>query len=81
MQREDLLQDKPKEKKDPNIIFVSEWHPTLSTIPSILKQNYHIIENDPVLKKIFPTKPLVAYLRPRNIRHHVVKNDLIKKVK
>ena len=81
MKREDLLQDKSKEKKDPNIIFVSEWHPMLRMIPSILKQNFHIIENDPVLKKIFPTKPLVAYRRPKNIRNHVVRNNMVKKEK
>ena len=79
MKREDLLCDKKKEKRDPNVIFVSDWHPTLSTIPSILKKNLHIIENDPVLSKVFPSKPLVAFRRPKTIRNHVVRNDIGKK--
>ena len=79
MKREDLLRDKPKEKRDPNVIFVSDWHPSLNTIPSILKKNLHIIENDPVLSKIFPAKPLVAFRRPKTIRNHVVRNDIRKK--
>ena len=77
--REDLLQDKPKEKKDPNLIFVSDWHPVLGNIPSILKRNFHIIENDSVLTKVFPSKPLVAFRRPRTIRNHTVRNDIRKK--
>lgn len=81
MKREDLLLDKIKDKKDPNVIFVSDWHPSLSTIPSILKKNLHIIENDPVLSKVFPAKPLVAFRRPKTIRNHVVRNDTRKKEK
>ena len=77
--REDLLQDKPKEKKDPNLIFVSDWHPILGNIPSILKRNFHIIENDSVLTKVFPSKPLVAFRRPKTIRNHTVQNDIRKK--
>ena len=78
IKRDDLLQDKPKEKKDPNTIFVSDWHPILRTIPSILKNNFHLIQNDSSLTKIFPTKPLVAFRRPKTIGNHVVKKDLRK---
>ena len=76
IKRQDLLQDRPKEKRDPQTIFVSDWHPMLSNIPSILKKNFHLIENNSVLTKIFPSKPLVAYRRAKNIKNHVVKNDL-----
>ena len=76
--REDLLQDKPKEKKDPNLIFVSDWHPILGNIPSILKRNFHIIENDSTLTKVFPSKPLVAFRRPKTIRNHTVRNDVLR---
>ena len=79
IKREDLLQDKKKEKKDPNSIFVSDWHPMLKNIPSILKQNFHLIENDSSLTKIFPSKPLVAYRRPKTIRNHVVRSDVLRK--
>ena len=78
MDREELLQDKQKEKKDPNTIFVSDWHPMLNNIPAILKRNFHLIENDSELAKIFPSKPLVAFRRPRNIRNHVVRNNIYK---
>ena len=81
MDREELLQDKQKEKKDPNTIFVSDWHPMLNNIPAILKRNFHLIENDSELTKIFPSKPLVAFRRPRNIRNHVVRNNIHKEDK
>ncbi len=79
LDRKDLLEDRTKEKKDPQTIFVTDWHPVLNTIPSILKRNFHIVENDSELIKIFKTKPLVAFRRPRTIRNHVVRNDICKK--
>ena len=70
-----MLQDKPKEKKDLKRIFVSDWHLILSNIPSIPKRNFHLIRNDSVLTKIFSSKPLVAFRRPRTIRK---RNDIYK---
>ena len=81
LKREELLQDKQREKRDPQTIFVCDWHPKLSSLPAILKQNYHIIENDPELSKIFPTKPIVAYKRPKSIRNHIMRSDIVKKEK
>ena len=51
IKRDDLLLDKQKPKKDPQTIFVSEWHPSLSTLPSILKKHFHLIESDQELTK------------------------------
>ena len=40
MDRNELLRDQTRENKDPQTILVSTWHPKLSTIPSILKNNF-----------------------------------------
>ena len=37
--RHDLLLDKLKTEKDPQTIFVSEWHPNFKSLPTILKKN------------------------------------------
>ena len=75
MKRGDLLKDKPNKEKDPQTIFVCDWHPNLSSIPSILKRNFHIIESHPDLAKIFPSKMTVAYRRPRAIKDYIVRNN------
>ena len=71
-----LLQDKNKEdaKKDPQMIFVCEWHPILASVPSILKKHFPILENDTRTAGIFPSNPLVAYRRPKCVKNFVVNN-------
>ena len=59
------------------MVFVSTWHPLLKFLPSILKKNFHLIENDPTLSQIFSTKPTVAFRKMKTIRNHVVKNDIL----
>ena len=76
LDRKYLLEDRLREKKDPQTIFVADWHPVLNKIPTILKRNFHIMENDAELSKIFETKPLVAFRRAPTIRNHVVRNDI-----
>ena len=58
MNRNELLQDRIRENKDPQMILVSSPHTKLSTIPSILKNNFHLISSDPKLSK---QKPTVTY--------------------
>ena len=76
IKREDLLRDCSKKKRDAGSIFVSDWHPKLSKIPFLLKKNFHLIENNSELTKIFPANFTVAYRRSKSIRNHVVRNDL-----
>jgi hypothetical protein len=79
MDRSELLDDKRKDKKDPQVIFVCDWHPILSTVPSILKKHFHLLENDTKTSKVFTSKPMVAFRRPRSIKNIVVKNDILPK--
>ena len=48
--RNELLRDRIRENKDPQTILASTWHPKLRAIPSIVKNNFHLIANDPKLK-------------------------------
>ena len=78
IEREELLKDKLVVEKDSQTIFVCNWHPSLNTIPSILKRHFHLIENDRNLTKIFTTKPSVAYRKPKSLRNHLIKNDIMR---
>ena len=75
IQRETLLEDKSRPKRDPQTIFVCDWHNNLSTVPIILKKHFHILENDTSTARIFDTRPLIAFRRPKSIRNHVVRNS------
>ena len=61
MERNELLRDRARENKEQQTISVRMWHPILSAVPSILKNNFHLISNDPKLSKIFKQKPTVTY--------------------
>ena len=76
MNRMDLLKDNQKRKRDPQTIFVCNWHPSLSRIPSILKEHYRILQSDERLSNVFQEVPTVAFRRPRTIRNHLVRNDI-----
>ena len=76
--RTDLLKDKTRESKVRQTIFVCTWHPSLKKLPSILKNNFHHITNDPKLSKIFPCKPTVAYRKNKTLSNYLVKTEITK---
>ena len=76
MDRNELLRDRISENKDPQTILVSTWHPKLSAIPSILKNNFHLISSDPKLSKTFKQKPTVTYRKNKSLSDHLLKNDI-----
>ena len=63
LNRDELLTKKTKPKDQQKTIFVTTWHPKLKQLPSILRQNFYNLENDPRLKEIFSEKPMVAFKR------------------
>ena len=75
LERDSLLEDKKKtDARDPQMIFVCEWHPLLGSVPAILKKHYPILTNDTKTSVIFQSQPMVAYRRPKCIKNFVVKN-------
>ena len=74
--RETLLCDKVTTDRDPQIIFVSDWHPMLKKLPNILRKHHHILRNDPKLCRVFPSAPFVAFRRSKSVRNYVVHNDI-----
>ena len=78
MSRENLLKSTTKGEtgKDTHSIFVCTWHPKLSQLPSILNENYNILDNDAKLRKIFTEKPTVAFRRKKNLENHLCRKDI-----
>ena len=76
MDRNALLQDQIRKNKDPQTILVSTWHPKLSVVPSILKNNFHLISSVLKLSKVFKQKPTVTYRKNKSLSDHLLKNDI-----
>ena len=83
MNRDSLMEkSRPKkDKKDAQTIFVCDWHPSLSILPSILKKNFKILQNNQKMKEIFTEPPNVAFRKKKSIRNHVVHNDIMQQQK
>ena len=79
MKREDLLRDRDLPKKDPHSVLVCTWHPKLRSVPSILHQNYNILNTDMKLNKIFKERSTAAFRRKKNLANHLCRNDIKKK--
>ena len=76
IERNKLLEDSTPKMKDPQVIFVSNWHKQLSPISSILKKHFHILQNDRSTVNVFKDKPMVAFRQPKSIRNFIVRNDI-----
>ena len=57
MARSELLRNQIRENKDSKTILVSTWPSKLSAIPTVMKNNFHLISSDPKLSNIFKEKP------------------------
>ena len=79
LSRDDLLQNKTKKQKDQTTIFVTTWHPKLKKLSSVLLKHFHLLQNDPKLKSIFPEKPIVAFRRKKNLKNHLARTDITPK--
>ena len=76
MDRAQLLEDVVKQGKYPQTIFVCDWHPSLNKVASVLKEHFHLIQQDRSLSNIFKENPRVAFRRPKTIKQHIIRNDI-----
>ena len=77
LKRGDLLEEKNTVKeKDAQSVFVCTWHPKLSKLPSILKENHNILTADAKLSKTFPTRSTVGFRRKKNLSNYLCRTDI-----
>ena len=48
--------------------FVTQYHPSVPNLKQILMQKWHLIQQQPLLNKIFKDPPMVAYKRGRSLK-------------
>ena len=72
MSRDEALKEQTKKKTD-RTVFVVTYNPALPSVSKILKKHWGVMVKDPYLKKVFPSPPMVAYRRPKNLRNFLIK--------
>ena len=56
--------------------FVTQYRQSVPNLKQILMQKWHLIQQQPLLNKIFKDPPMVAYKRGRSIKHILVRAKL-----
>ena len=63
-----------RENNSKRPIFVVTFDPRLPSLQKIMKKHWRtMITNDPHLKEVFPSPPLVAYKKPKTIRSIIIR--------
>ena len=66
-------------KKGDNLLpFVIPFHKSFSLLKETLHKHWYIIDNDPILKKVFPKRPFISYTRHENLHDHLIRAKLSK---
>ena len=73
--RAQYIMNKPKCNLLP-LVFLITYTPHVRTchFKAALLKHWHLITEHPVLSKVFPEKPIIAYQRAKNLKDHLVKS-------
>ena len=72
--RQEALKKVVRENNSKRPIFVVTFDPRLPSLQKIMKKHWRtMITNDPHLKEVFPSPPLVAYKKPKTIRSIIIR--------
>ena len=63
-----------KQKENKRILpFATQYHPAVPNLKQILLKDWHLIEQQPLLKEIYKDPPLISYKRGRSIKDILVR--------
>ena len=66
---------KPKKHNTPErpLPFVTTYHPVVKRLQQMVMENWSFIENQPLLKTIFKTPPIISYKRDKSLKGLLVR--------
>ena len=74
VKREDAIKKVEKPRSSDKLVFITYYDPRLPSISKIIKKHYRsMVSQDQYLQQVFPSAPIVAYKRQKNIREVVIK--------
>ena len=56
--------------------FVTTYHPAVKKLKQIVRENWSFIKNQPLLKTIFKTPPIISYKRGKSLKDMLVRGKL-----
>ena len=74
-QRMSALQNTQKTRKR-ILLFVAEYRPSMPDLKHILMNKWHLIQNQPSLRKTFKNPPLISYRKGRSLKDVLIRAKL-----
>ena len=74
--REACLRSRKNQKKTARTPLVVTYHPMLPSFQSTTRQHQTILQTSERLRKLFPSLPLIAFRRPKNLKDLLVRASL-----
>ena len=65
-----------KKKTTDRVTFVIDYAPQLPSISGIIQSGWRVMSRDPLMKKVFPEPPMVAWRRPQSIKDKLIKTKV-----
>ena len=60
-------------KETKKTVFVISYNPALASVIKILRKHWSVMTRDPYLKTVFPSPPIVAYRRAKNLKDKLIR--------
>ena len=67
---------KPQKKETNLLPFIIPYHKLLLPLKQLIHKHWFIIEENDMLKTMFPNKPFLSFTRHRNIQDHLISSKL-----
>ena len=74
--RQSALRKQTKKTHEGIIPFVTTYHPAVKNLKQLLMQEWSLIHNQPMLKNIYKTPPIISYGRGKSLKHVLVREKL-----
>ncbi|XP_069507297.1 uncharacterized protein [Ambystoma mexicanum] len=72
--KEQLLTPKIKNKETP-LLYISKYSRQSFQVGRAIKKHWSILQNDPLLERLFPKYPMMAFKRGQNLRDKLVRAE------
>ena len=74
--RQSALRKQTKKTHEGIIPFVTAYHPAVKNLKQFLMQEWSLIHNQPMLKDIYKTPPIISYRRGKSLKDLLVRAKL-----
>ena len=74
--RQSALKKQTKQTKGKIMPFVTTYHPGVKDLKQILMQKWSLIQNQPLLKTIYTTPPIISYKKGKSLKDTLVRAKL-----